>query len=212
MSIVPTAFRSRGPASIALGVMAGLAVTTSAATAGSTIAPRPYDLGVRVVATTTSGASTALADDLRAVLVDELAARACYRSVRAVDDDRRETGQLLLKVRIDEIENLTEHDVSLARRELSDQPADRSRFRMEFRLVAEAGLLTVGSDAAILSKPYRVRIVERPRFVGHDPAPEVRARLLDDFADRVAGIACKPDPRRLDRWVREVSTATDAAR
>jgi hypothetical protein len=197
-------------------MVVAILVVTSAATFGASArpgdAPRPYDLGVRVVPTTASGASTTLADDLRAVLVDELAARTCYRSVRAVEDDRREPGQLVFKVRIDEVENLTEHDVSLARRELSDQPADRSRFRIEFRLVAEAGLLAPGSEAAILSKPYRVRIVERPRFVGHDPAPELRARLLDDFAERVADIACKPDSRRLDRWIREASPGSARSR
>ena len=52
--------------------------------------PLPYDLGVRVVLGADAGGSETLADDLEAVLVDELAARACYRSVRGRDDDRRD--------------------------------------------------------------------------------------------------------------------------
>lgn len=208
---MPTRPRSlRVPhAIVVLLVLAGI---PWAAFAGRGDGPRPYDLGVRVVVEPSSGASTTLAHDLRAVLVDELASRGCYRSVRAVDDDLREPGQLVLKVRLDEVVQRTEHQVSLARRELSDEPADRSRFEMEFRMRAEAGLLAPGTDAAILSKPYRVRILERPRFVGHDPAPELRARMLDDFADQVADIACKPDARRLETWVRDASTVGPDAR
>jgi len=167
---------------------------------------RPFDLTVRVVLDEGVAAASTLADDLETVLVDEIAGRGCYRSVRGVDDDRRGPDDVLFKVRIDEVEDLVEHDVSLARRSLSDDPQDRMRYRSELRLRAETGLLVAGSDRAVLAKPYRVRVVHRPRFVDEDVRAFVRGRLLDDFADRVAAIACSPSTARLETWVR---SATD---
>ena len=166
---------------------------------------RPYDVGVRVVYGPGVRASADLRTQLEIVLVDELNRRACYRSVRVVDDDRRAAEQLVFKVRIDLLEDTTEHDISIAQREGSDRPDDRIKFDVSVRLQAETGILAHGSDRAIYSKPYRVMITRRPRYLLDDAVDALRGELFDDFAERASKIACKPSAARLSAWVQEAA-------
>jgi hypothetical protein len=172
-------------------------------------APRPYDLGVRVVAAEGVPVGDQIVTDLTQILVDELIVRGCFRSVRPVETDHRQAGQLVLKVRIDEVEKRTDHDLSLAASQLSDRPEDRLRYRVSVRVEAVAGLLAPGSDSAILTKPYRTAMSYQPRMEGEDPEFVLRGRLYDDFADRVASIACRTKANKLERLVREAAGTGD---
>lgn len=165
---------------------------------------RPYDVGVRVVYGSGVRANEDLRSELEIVLADELNRRGCYRSARVVDSDRREPGQLVFKVRIDLVEDTTEHDVPIAQRQTSDRPDDRIQFDVSVRIRAETGILAHGSDQAIYSKPYRVMITRRPRYLLDDAVDALRGELLDDFAERASKIACKPSAERLARWIAEV--------
>ena len=182
-----------------------LVLVARASPARSGDAVRPYDVGVRVVYDPAVRANEDLRSQLEIVLVDELSRRGCYRSVRAVDTDVRERGQLVFKVRIDLVEHTTEHDIPIAQRESSDQPDDRIRFDVSVRVHAETGILSPGSDRAIYTKPYRVMLTRRPQYLLDDAVEALRLDLLDDFAERVAKIACKPSPARLAEWVDEAA-------
>jgi hypothetical protein len=169
---------------------------------------RPYDVGVRVVYGSSVRANEDLRSELEIVLADELNRRGCYRSARVVDSDRREPGQLIFKVRIDRVEDTTEHDIPIAQRKTSDDPEDRIRYDVSVRIRAETGILAFGSDQAIYSKPYRVMITRRPRYLLEDAVDALRAELLDDFAERASKIACKPSAAKLARGIAE---ATDGS-
>ncbi len=168
-------------------------------------AVRPYDVGVRVVYGPGVRANEELRSELEAVLADELARRGCYRSARVVDSDRREPGELVFKVRIDLVEDTTEHDVPIAQRQMSDRPDDRIQYDVSVRIRAETGLLAPGSDRAIYARPYRVSITRRPRYLLDDAVDALRAELLDDFAERASKIACKPSAAKLATWVGEAA-------
>lgn len=158
---------------------------------------RPYDLHLAVEATDTDVAPEALRADLEAVLADEIARRRCYRSLSVAGDDNADAseGPVRLVVTVEDYESETLHDLSLAAHHMAEQPDQRLLFDVRILLRTRVHLSAAGNT--LVDKPYRVRHEHRPRVTGEDAEAVVRARLLDDFATRVASMACKPSERKI---------------
>lgn len=170
---------------------------TSAAAAADHAAP--FDLGVRITFGSNALFEDVLAEQLSLVLVEELRSRGCFRSVTTVADDTRVPGFAVLKVRVDDHWTRTTSEIGLAQQQRDEHPDDRLRFSVEETLEGAVGLLAHGSDTAVFSKPFRTQTAHRPRFEGDDPAARTRAEILDHFAERVAGLACKEGRARLSK-------------
>lgn len=187
-----------------------LALTAaSAAMAGDT--PKPWDLGVRIVYGEDPGPES-LRDYLETVAIDEIRSRECFRSVRKVENDLRDDSLLVLKVRIDQVRQATEHDVTLGQIYSADHPDEKKLFDYTIEVDGQVGLLASGTDVAILDRGYSFRATRRPTMLHDDPSRYLLTRLLDNFADSMGDFVCKGSEAKLRKQIEQTRRDAPAAR
>lgn len=187
-------------------VLMGLACTASAGDVA-----KPWDLGVRVVFGENPGAES-LRDYLETVAIDEIRTRGCYRSVRKVENDLREDEMLVLKVRIDEVHQTTEHDVTLAQIYSADHPSEENLFEYTIEVAGQVGLLASGTDVAVNDRGYSFRAARRPTMLHDDPSRFLLTRLLDNFANTMGDFVCKGSEAKLRKQIDQARRDAPAAR
>jgi hypothetical protein len=176
--------------------------------AGST---HPYRLALDVSYGEPTG-SESFREDLERSLLHELAR--CFDAVQSLDaEDGGSERDLTLRIVIDDFEEETSFDVSMAQLNSPDaEPDTKRQLVVQFRANFQFELLTVPDSGVVRSKRNFQHAAHRP-VLNEDPRYEARLKLIEGVVRFARGFACKGSAKKLEREVERAraSTASRAA-
>ncbi len=157
--------------------------------------PLPFDLEVEADYRGRTGPLRRLEDVSRAV-VGEIGARGCYRSVRLGAE--LAPGALRLRVTLDEVEEETVYDVSLAEREGAHNPDNALKFTGVVEVRATVEIFGPGGERPPLaSRRFHVEQRMRPWTAGEDVIESAWRRVAEEIARTARRAACRLEPSAL---------------
>jgi len=187
--------------------VAGLTLSLSClAGAQAAEAPAPYELGVAIHFTQSSG-DEGLREEFELQLLSELRRSACFRSVELDRQDpenepRSETAELLLRIGVDELFEETVYDTSIAER--ADSRALESldlAHTARFSVVVSASLEHSPHGKTLRSRRIRGHGAHRPLVAGEDARHIALREASSEAANSVRSFVCKGGAKRLRKQI-----------
>lgn len=173
--------------------------------------PAPYSLAVEV-AFPDGAASPTLAEEVVRRLVETLAARACFASVRSVPaDGSRPDTDLLLHLDLWDIQDETRYDDSLAGFNNQDDPDAKLRYTVVLSVQVLGRLLALPGDVEVGHQRFRPEVSHRPMYQGEDVRRAVKDEMMNTLARRTASLACGASQKKMRRAVEAARSAATPA-
>jgi len=159
-------------------------------------AAAPYDVAVQVQYGAKAG-SESVRDWAEREIVREIDEAGCFLSVTGFAPDGAGQPDLLVRVIVQDFEEKTEYETSLAQREdpYAD-PTTRLRLVASLEIWGDLQLLTLPERRAVRARNLHLTRGYRP-MVEEDPGYEVRRLLIAGLAADVRGWACKGARKKL---------------
>jgi hypothetical protein len=162
--------------------------------------PQTYELAVQVAYGDFKGAES-FREELELQLVRELQSERCFREAIAAGAQEENGADLLLLVLIEQMEERTDYDLTIAQRDSPYATASESRrlrATMEVRIELQLRLL----PESILLRERRFGNLEgyRPQL-DEDPRYEVQILMIESLARTARKFACKDTGKRLRKEI-----------
>jgi hypothetical protein len=148
-------------------------------------------------------------DEFEFRVLDYLDRQACFRSVRAFDEERPGETDLLLRVWVSHVEEEQRFDVSQADLTDPDAPPEVSRqFTIQLEADFDVEFRKLPEDVVLRAKNMSLRSSYRPRF-DEDARYEVRIELIEDLERELASMICKGNEKRLAKDLKKALAAAE---
>ena len=187
-----------------------------AAAGGSSVAegaePLPYTVAIRVEYGEPSGPAV-IADEVLRLTHHHIEAREWFEDVVAVRGEERPDTDLLLVVRLDEYQEETVYDTSMAARLEADDPKSQQQYRVIFNVIVRMELIDLVGNHVVRAKRFRSHFIRSPEFFGEDLEFAVREDAIRDIADGIRRVTSKGNLQKLGRKIESLrATPPSAAR
>ncbi len=191
-------FPARGRSIVAAAaLLVGVLLAASRTAAGRE--RLPYDVAVQVEYAGPPGSRTLL-DEVGGSLVDELAARGCFRSFRLVPPAAKPPEDaLVLRVSLDDLRDELRYDQSLAQQAQPGEPGDSLQYSALFSVEVRLALLAPPGAAVVREKEFRESVRRRPLTVGEDAREAARSEAILELARKARASLCHGSPDSLRR-------------
>ncbi len=165
--------------------------------------PLPYRLAVEARFGAQRGPGRLL-DEVRLELLSALDRAHCFDSVETLGDPRDVAVDLLLRVTLDNVEERTDVETSLAARNDPDSTPDVSRQMVaQVEALVTAEILLADRSAVVRSRRFLQANQWRP-VLNEDPRYEARTLMVDQLVSTVRSFACKGKAKK---WAKQLARA-----
>jgi hypothetical protein len=157
--------------------------------------PAPYGLAVQVVYGDETLGAESLREDVERWIFRAIASNGCFASMERVGASSTETpsdSDLLLRIRLTNLDVHESWDVSLAERTSPNNPDEEMATRVTATVAfdVEMDVLVLPEWVPMRSREYRHHQTYRPT-TGEDPREAVRMLVLEDLARDARSFVCK---------------------
>jgi hypothetical protein len=164
--------------------------------AGGRKAVAPYSVAVEVAYGERVG-SESMREWAARELVREIDEAGCFATVRMFHDDDPEQADLLVRVVVDNFEEKSEHETTMAQRDDPNAPpTERLRLIASLEVWGSAQMRTLPGRAIVRERSLHLERGYRPS-PGEDPAYEVRLLVVEALSEDVRRWACKGAGKKL---------------
>jgi hypothetical protein len=160
----------------------------------------PYTLAVRVDYGEPKGPAV-VREEVRRRTLHEIDSREWFEDVRVVEGDAVPDTDLLLDVRLEEYEEETVYETSMAARLDPENPEAQKLYRVVFSTIVRLQLILVADGQLVRSRHFRAQFTRSPAFVGEDLEHAVRAEAIREIADGIRRIISKGRIEKLRRRI-----------
>jgi hypothetical protein len=159
-------------------------------------AAAPYTLAVEAVYGQRVG-SESVREWAERQIVSEIDEADCFAEVLRFGGVEQDEADLLLRVIVDDFEEKTEHETSLAQRDDPHAPpTEKLRLIASLEIWGDLELRTLPELYPVRARSLRLERGYRPAL-GEDPAYEVRRLLIEALGDEVRRWVCKGARKKL---------------
>ena len=165
--------------------------------------PAPFELTVQVIYGDDSLGAESLREDVERWVFRDIASRGCYASIARYGATKAEGSDLLLRIRLTNLDVHESWEVSLAERTSPNNSGDdmANRITATVAFDVEMDFLLLPEERILRAREYRHHQTYRPSL-GEDPREAVRMLVLDDLARDARTFVCKGTkklPREMER-------------
>jgi len=183
----------------------GLSILTGAGFAALPVIaadPLPYSLAVQVHYADPAEAGPAiLLEELEIAIIDTLRAQRCFQVLPPMPDARDSSSKrdLVLEVTLSSVLDETRSELSLADRAAPGGSGRELMGVAVFSVDVEAEVLVMPMGVGVRSKRFHLEAQHQPRMSGEDSREEARRAVELQVARKVASMACKLSPKRVEQ-------------
>ena len=147
-------------------------------------------------------------ESLRELLENEIvrviAEEGCFRAVGRFDPEAdAPDADLLLRLVIQDVEDRTDYETSLAYRDRQDQaPDEKKKLIASLQVDAALQMVTLPESAEVRRRDFRTTRSYRPEY-NEDGSYEVKLRMLEHLTDESRRFACKGAGKKLGKEVEQ---------
>lgn len=198
--------RLSGAAAAALAVLCAFAPA-----AGGRKDAAPYSVAVEVAYGERVG-SESMREWAAREVVRELDEAACFAVVRGFRPEEPEQADLLVRVVVDNFEEKSEYETSMAQRDDPNAPPTaRMRLIASLEIWGRLQIRTLPDLATVRERAMHLERGYRPG-AGEDPAYEVRLMVVDALSEEVRRWACKGARKKLPEEIERARAQAGGAR
>jgi hypothetical protein len=191
---------------------AALAILFAVAPAlGGGKGPAPYELAVAVVYGDNRG-SESVREWAEREIVREIDEADCFVAAQRFRADDASRGDLLLRVVVDDFEEKTDYETTLARRDNPNAPpTEHLRLIANLEIWGRLELWTLPDRQPVRDRTLHLQRGYRPAL-GEDPDYEVRRLLIEALSEEVRRWTCKGARKKLPEEIERARAGSAAAR
>jgi hypothetical protein len=152
-------------------------------------------------------------ESLRELLENEIIRRiaeeGCFRAVgRFEPEAEAPDADLLVRLVIQDVEDRTDYETSLAYRDRQDQaPDEKKKLIASLEVEAALQMVTLPESAEVRRRDFRTTRSYRPEY-NEDGSYEVKLRMLEHLAEESRRFACKGAGKKLAKEVEQARAAS----
>jgi len=171
----------------------------------------PFDLQLDVGFDESVGGRESVREEVERVILGELDAADCFRTVQGRLAEAADSADLRLMVRILEVTEETSYDLSIAAQTAPNAPPAADK-QQTTRMMAdvELQLSTVPEATSVRAKRFQSSASHRPTS-DEDARAVVRRSVLDDVVDTTVAWVCKGSEAKLRKQIAKARARTSAS-
>jgi hypothetical protein len=171
----------------------------------------PYTLSIRVEYGEIAGPTT-LPDEVRRLTRHHVESREWFEDVRELEDDETPDTDLLLLVRLEDYQEETVYETTMAQRLEEDDPISQQRYRVIFDVIVRMQLIHVPGGEIVRTRRFRVQFARAPEFFGEDLEIAIREEAIREIADGIRRATSKGNIKKLGRKIESLRESPPASR
>jgi hypothetical protein len=160
----------------------------------------PYTLSIRVGYGEPAG-PTSVSDEVERLTLHHIESRKWFEDVRILGADEAPETDLFLRVRLEEYEEETIYETSMAGRLEADDPLSQRRYRAVFSVIVRMELIHVPGGETVRNKRFRVQYSRAPDYTSEDLENALRTDAVREIAQGIRRATSKGNLEKLGRKI-----------
>jgi hypothetical protein len=170
----------------------------------------PYTLSMRVEYGEPPG-PTSVSDEVERLTLHHIESREWFEATRILEVNETPDTDLFLRVRLDEYEEETIYETSMAGRLEADDPLSQRRYRAVFSVIVRMQLIHVPGGELVRTKRFRVQYSRAPEYTAENLEDAIRADAVREIAQGIRRATAKGNLEKLGRKIARLRDSSPAA-
>jgi hypothetical protein len=170
----------------------------------------PYTLAIRVEYGEPTG-PTSVSDEVERLTLHHIESRMWFEDARVLEGSGPPETDLFLQVVLDEYEEETIYETSMAGRLEADDPLARRRYHAIFSVIVRMRLIHVPDGVTLRTRRFRVQYSRAPEYTDEALEDALRADAVREIAQGIRRATAKGNLEKLGRKIESLRAAPSNA-